>query len=249
MVKITPAVLDLLRERHVHSRWQVGDDLGFAPGTKLEPYVHFHGGPTLPSAMGAFSYAQDWLVPKFKVGRYCSLAAGLSVMGNSHPTDWAMTSPVFFDPTPAPGLRDYLVHERQAERFPLEAYQPLPHPITIGNDVWIGQRVMIKGGVAIGDGAVIGAGSVVTKDVPPYAIVGGAPARLIRMRFAPEVVARFVALQPWRFGPDDLQPLGVTDPAAFLDRLEAKIAAGQITPLSFDLLTDAELNAAAAQDS
>jgi acetyltransferase-like isoleucine patch superfamily enzyme len=251
VVKITPAVLDLLRERHVYSqhspehRWQVGDELSFAPGTALEPYVHIFGGTVLPSSMGAFSYAQGRLVPKFRIGRYCSIADGLSLMGNAHPTDWAMTTPIFFGKPPVPGLPAYLMRNEESFRFGIEKFHSLPADVHIGNDVWTGMSVRIKGGVTIGDGAVIGAGSVVTKDVPPYAIVGGAPAKLIRMRFAEDIVTRFLALQPWRFGPDDLQPLGVKNPAVFLDRLETRIAGGKITPLAFDVLTDVELNAAA----
>lgn len=253
MVKITPAVLDLLRERHVFSqhsleqRWRVGDDLHFAPGTALEPYVHIFGGNVLPSAMGAFSYAQGRLLPKFRIGRYCSIADGLTLMGNAHPTDWAMTSPIFFDKMPLPGLPAYLTRESESFTFGIKKYDAIPPMVHIGNDVWTGMGIKVKGGVTIGDGAVIGAGSVVTRDVPPYAIVGGAPARLIRMRFEPEIVARFLSLQPWRFGPDDLQPFNVKHPVAFLDSLEAKIAAGEIAPMKFDLLTDADLNAAAAQ--
>lgn len=252
MVKITPAVLDLLRERHVYSqhrpghRWRIGDELGFAPNTALEPYVHIFGGTTLPQAMGAFSYAQGRLLPKFKIGRYCSIADGLTLIGNSHPTDWAMTSPVFFDKIPLPGLPAYLTREADTFSFGLEKYQAIPATVHIGNDVWTGMGVKVKGGVTIGDGAVVAAGAIVTKDVPPYAIVGGSPAKLIRMRFAPEIVARFLQLRPWRFGPDDLQPLNVKAPGAFLDGLEARIAAGEITPLKFELLTDVELNAAAA---
>lgn len=67
----------------------------------------------------------------------------------------------------------------------------------IGNDVWIGYEALIMAGVHIGDGAVIGARAVVTKDVPPYAIVGGVPAREIRKRFAPDVIARLLELKWW----------------------------------------------------
>ena len=69
--------------------------------------------------------------------------------------------------------------------------------IVIGNDVWIGYEALIMAGVHIGDGAVIGARAVVTKDVPPYAIVGGVPAREIRKRFAPDVIARLLELKWW----------------------------------------------------
>lgn len=69
--------------------------------------------------------------------------------------------------------------------------------IVIGNDVWIGYEALIMADVHIGDGAVIGARAVVTKDVPPYTIVGGVPAREIRKRFAPDVIARLLELKWW----------------------------------------------------
>lgn len=69
--------------------------------------------------------------------------------------------------------------------------------ITIGNDVWIGQDAMIMGGVHVGDGAIVGAGSVVTKDVAAYSIVGGNPARLIRMRYSPDHIERLLVVQWW----------------------------------------------------
>lgn len=69
--------------------------------------------------------------------------------------------------------------------------------IVVGNDVWIGQDAMIMGGVHVGDGAIVGAGSVVTKDVAPYSIVGGNPARVIRMRYTPRQIERLLAVQWW----------------------------------------------------
>jgi carbonic anhydrase/acetyltransferase-like protein (isoleucine patch superfamily) len=68
---------------------------------------------------------------------------------------------------------------------------------TIGNDVWIGSRAILIDGVTIGDGAIVGAGAVVTKDVPPYAIVGGIPARIIKYRFEPEEISFLSKLRWW----------------------------------------------------
>ena len=76
-------------------------------------------------------------------------------------------------------------------------------PITIGNDVWIGDNVIIKNGVTVGDGAVIGAGAIVTKDVPPYAIAAGVPAKIIRYRFDERTVRRLSETKWWSL-PDDV---------------------------------------------
>lgn len=75
-------------------------------------------------------------------------------------------------------------------------------PVVIGHDVWVGARALIMNGVTIGDGAIVAAGAVVTRDVPPYAIVGGSPARLIRFRFSSDIVERLRALEWWHW-PDE----------------------------------------------
>jgi hypothetical protein len=78
-------------------------------------------------------------------------------------------------------------------------WDDFPRPPTIGSDVWIGSNVTVLQGVTVGHGAVIAAGAVVTKDVPPYAIVGGVPAKVIRYRFAPEVVRELLELRWWEW--------------------------------------------------
>ena len=77
--------------------------------------------------------------------------------------------------------------------------------IVIGNDVWIGFEAVILSGVTIGDGAIIGARAVVTKDVPPYTIVGGVPARPIRKRFSEEVISKLSELQWWNWSEERIR--------------------------------------------
>ncbi len=122
------------------------------------------------------------------IGRYCSISTQVVIfLGSEHRTDWVSTYP-----------------------FPIfwkEARHIAGHPSTrgdvvIGNDVWIGYNVIIISGVSIGDGAAIGAGSVVTKDVPPYAIVAGNPARLVRYRFDERTIQKLLQIQWWNW-PDE----------------------------------------------
>ena len=75
----------------------------------------------------------------------------------------------------------------------------------LGNDVWIGSHVLIKGGVKVGHGAVIGAGAVVVNDVPPYAIVGGVPAKIIRYRFSAEIIENLLKLEWWNLSDELLK--------------------------------------------
>lgn len=111
-----------------------------------------------------------------QVGAFCSFASGIIVGGASHPMDWVSTSQVFVSTKDSINKKfcphDYVGFKKT----------------TIGNDVWIGDHVLIKAGITIANGAVLGMGSVVTKDVGPYEIWAGNPAKLIRKRFAEDII-------------------------------------------------------------
>ncbi len=127
------------------------------------------------------------------VGNFCSFGPEVLIFGQAdHPTNLPSTYPfrsLLF--TPEQGLRDAVTRGG----------------VTIGHDVWVGARAIILSGVTIGDGAVIGAGAVVSRDVPPYAIAVGNPARLVRHRFAPEIIARLQALRWWEWSDERLRLL------------------------------------------
>lgn len=119
-------------------------------------------------------------------GKFCSIAGDCAIGMGTHSLNYKSTSPIFTSPNNGIGLK-------WTEKSCFDEYKE----VHIGNDVWIGQRVMIMGGVCIGDGAVVGAGAVVTHDVPPYAIVAGVPARIIRYRFDEQTIAKLLKEKWW----------------------------------------------------
>ncbi len=164
------------------------------------------------------------------IGRYCSVASGVWLAPYMHDID---------------GLSSSLALTGALHDFggPVRAL-PQQKPVTIGNDVWIGANAVVMGGVTVGDGAVIAAGAVVTHDVPPYAIVGGVPAKVIRYRFSEELIERLLKVRWWRWSPDALGTLGI--PLTETERLVAAIEAGALdnVPTYEGLkVTEAELQA------
>lgn len=125
---------------------------------------------------------------KLKIGKFCSIACGarfIFTSGNhSLKSLSTYTFPIFFE-------------EWELDRADITSAWDNKGDIIVGNDVWIGFEAVIMQGVKIGDGAIIGTRAVVTKDVPPYTIVGGVPARPIRKRFDDAVIERLEALRWW----------------------------------------------------
>ena len=123
-----------------------------------------------------------------QVGSFCSIATGVTIiLGGDHRTDWITTYP-------------FPVVRPSAEAIP--GHPRTKGNVIIGHDVWLGTNVTILSGVRIGNGAVVGACSVVTRDVDPYAIVAGNPAKLIRKRFSDREIAVIERLAWWNW-PDD----------------------------------------------
>lgn len=126
-------------------------------------------------------------VDKLIIGSFCSIGTGATFMmaGNQgHRNDWISTFPFFF------------MSEEPAFAGAINAYQPAGDTV-VGNDVWIGAEAMIMPGVRIGHGAMIGSRALVTKDVEPYTIVGGNPAKPIRKRFSDEQIAMLLEMAWW----------------------------------------------------
>lgn len=125
---------------------------------------------------------------KLKIGKFCSIACGSKFLFTSANHTLGSLStytfPIFFD-------------EWELDAKNIRSAWDNKGDIVIGNDVWIGYEAVILSGVTIGDGAIIGTRAVVTKDVPPYTIVGGVPAKPIRRRFDDETIAELLRLRWW----------------------------------------------------
>jgi acetyltransferase-like isoleucine patch superfamily enzyme len=177
--------------------------------------------------LGAFSYAVSGFYFGCRIGRYCSFGEEVQIGRHPHPMHWASTSPFFYQP-----YKNVLDQELPpgVELLPkdfLRSGPPVKAKLTVlGNDVWIGHGAFILPGVTIGDGAAVAAQAVVTKDVPPYAVVAGSPARVKRLRFDDDTVQRLLLSKWWQFAPWQLKGARVDDITAFLDFVAALRAAG-----------------------
>lgn len=130
------------------------------------------------------------------IGRYCSISKGVNIIQGVHPTSvWVSTHPCFFSARDQSGVR--YVSENKFEEVKYIHVYDKKYSAIIGNDVWIGQNASILAGVKIGDGAIIAAGAVVTRNVKPYAIVGGVPAKEIKYRFNDGDIKYLLSLQWW----------------------------------------------------
>lgn len=161
--------------------------------------------PPLTIPFGRHSYGPQpellgfmpWLAKKARgsrVGNFCALSSGVkfSFLGK-HNYNWVSTYP-FYDFFDAWGFETDVWHKGAPDEGAIEA-----KPIIIENDVWIASNVLIKEGVRVGNGAVVAMGSLVTKDVPPYALVGGNPAKVIKYRFTDQQISALQAAAWWNW--------------------------------------------------
>lgn len=146
-------------------------------------------------SVGAFTYGTPTIrvfrsEEQVIIGKFCSIADNVSIFGGGeHKTDWGTTYPfnVFFSDFPD-------IKEHPASKG----------KVVIGNDVWLASGCKIMSGVTIGDGAVVAANALVAKDVPPYAIVGGNPAKIIKYRFEADLIKKFLEMKWWDWEYQDI---------------------------------------------
>ena len=191
------ALLAVLQEAQVDKRAAIGSGAKF-----------------YRSSIGRYSYvSRNCFVTDATIGSFTSIAADCYIGGTPHTMEWVSTSPVFH--------KWGNVLKRNFSHHEFDIFIRT----MIGSDVWIGTGAMIRAGVTIGDGAVIGMGSVLTKDVGPYEIWAGNPARFIRKRFDDETVERLLKSRWWEAEEARIEEFAVyvTDPAAFLEHLENRV--------------------------
>ena len=120
------------------------------------------------------------------IGKYCSLATNIEIItASSHHKDFVSIFPFYSMPN------SFCYNKKKSKEF------TNIKPVKIGNDVWVGSNVTILGGIEVGDGSIIAAGAVVTKNVEPYSIVGGCPAKLIKCRFEKEIADKLLKMRWW----------------------------------------------------
>ena len=155
----------------------------FEGANSIGDHCYFKG------SMGFGSYMCESCSITGTIGRFTSIGAEVRTSQGVHPTTvpYATTSPVF-----------YSTRKQAMQTFAKkQLFDEMRPPVQIGNDCWIGVRVFIAGGVTVGDGAVLLSGSVVTKDVPPYAVVGGVPARVLKFRYDQQTIDWLMETQWW----------------------------------------------------
>lgn len=195
----------------------------------IETPVILRGGSFDVSSIGAFTFSNGNSVFRYvnTIGRFCAISENVVIGLPEYDTKNLTTHPMF--DIDSAMYRSYYEYSSNYPSYAVikknmreNRNKKHDKPVEIGNDVWIGKQALILRGVQIGDGAVIAAGAVVTKDVPPYAVVGGNPARIIKYRFEQSIIDRLEAVKWWDYGPEILKDIDITKIESALDEIEKR---------------------------
>lgn len=213
---ISQSTADLLSDHHIEPfdgpirrKFRAGREVALPRKLQMEAYSRHPKGFLM--SLGAFSYTAHATHDTLKIhaGRYCSIARGVNVVSGNHPVSAVSTNPFFYG--------------RYHSKHLPEVVNRLDNPhfvrdlglVEVEHDVWIGGYCVLKGGIRIGTGSIIAAGSVVVKDVPPYTIMGGNPAKPIRPRFDEDMTRMLLESAWWTVDPQMLRDLPMFDIPVF----------------------------------
>lgn len=194
----------------------------------VEAPIRTQGGRIQCLSIGAFSYFNDntYIRAVKKIGRFCAIGPNVQLGLPEHSVK-SLSPHIIFpnqDSKWTAGFTKYANENSEIEVISKKQNEELKKPmIEIGNDVWLGANAIVMRGVKIGNGAVIAAGAVVTRDVSPYEIVGGIPAKHIKFRFNNKIVKKLEDLQWWDYGPDIMKNIDITNPKSAVIELERRI--------------------------
>lgn len=188
--------------RYIYTKLKFGNRLCFAFSSIVGRYASFEGNnaigahSTFAGSMGCYSYLSKHCDMFATIGRFTSIGDNVKTIMYRHPTTYpyVSTSPAFYSTKKQCG--DTFA-DRDTFKECVMVDEENHSAVIIGNDCWINSNVTIISGVTIGDGAIVLTGAVVTKDVPPYAIVGGIPARVLRYRYSSEDVQWLISAKWW----------------------------------------------------
>lgn len=183
--------------------------------------------------IGAFSYMggkSTHMLHIESIGRFCSIAGNVVAGAMEHPTHFLSPHPAMQGVFKWKSLDDFKLKNKdmilKSRNINNQINKERFGKIKIGNDVWIGEGVFIRRGVKIGDGAVIASHSVLSKDVEPYSIVGGIPARHIKFRFEKDIIKQLIEMEWWNYGLSALHGVDFTDIEQAVKKIKENIDSG-----------------------
>lgn len=186
-----------------------------APNSKVEYPINVMHNVTIygNTKIGKYTYinVNSVIYSKVIIGKYCSIGRNVEIGCAFHPIDWLSTSPLLFDKK--------IFKNKEYISFPKEKWEGHQDTI-IGNDVWIGAGVKINSGIQIGDGVIIGSGAIVTKDIEPYSIIGGVPAKIIKKRFKTEEIEELLKIKWWELDLKEIEKIEFTNISKSIKQLK-----------------------------
>lgn len=187
--------------------------------------------------IGAFTYLHDGFLHRVNIGRYCSVGKNFVCLQPNHELNYITTHPMHYHGySTVFNEQVVLASGFKSLKRKIETTKKTASQTTIENDVWIGMNVTVLNGVKISNGAVIGAGSVVTKNIPPYAVVAGNPAKIIKYRFNEAQIQKLLQLKWWEYDPEMISKFDFTKPEEFCEKLKQLVEDNKIEKAKFNTI-------------